>query len=122
MSRGAGWPPPLQEHYNYYAVPDNIEALHAFHEQAVRYWFVALRRRSQRTTVTSEWMSRLTDRWLPQPGILHPWPQERFHARPQGRTPVRQTRTLVSVREAGRTPQRRGPSLPATFTASRWEG
>ena len=57
----------LQGHYNYYAVPDNIEALHAFREQAVRYWFVALRRRSQRTTVTWERMSRLADRWLPQP-------------------------------------------------------
>ncbi|MGZ6801133.1 MAG: hypothetical protein ACXVGR_15120, partial [Mycobacteriaceae bacterium] len=51
----------------YYAVPDNIDALHAFREQAVRYWFVALRRRSQRTTVTWERMSRLADRFLPPP-------------------------------------------------------
>ena len=79
----------LQGHYQYYAVPDNIEALHAFREQAVRYWCVALRRRSQRTTVTWERMSRLADRWLPQPEILHPWPEQRFHARTQGRSPVR---------------------------------
>ncbi len=79
----------LRGHYQYYAVPDNIDALHAFREQAVRYWFVALRRRSQRTTVTWERMSRLADRWLPQPQILHPWPEERFHARTQGRSPVR---------------------------------
>jgi RNA-directed DNA polymerase len=79
----------LRGHYNYYAVPDNMEALHAFREQAVRYWFVALRRRSQRTTVTWERMSRLADRWLPQPQILHSWPEARFHARTQGRSPVR---------------------------------
>ena len=65
----------LQGHYQYYAVPDNIEALHAFREQAVRYWCMALRRRSQRTTVTWERMSRLADRWLPQPQILHPGPK-----------------------------------------------
>ncbi|MGB0095175.1 MAG: hypothetical protein WBP81_21895, partial [Solirubrobacteraceae bacterium] len=69
--------------------PDNIGALHAFREQAIRYWFVALRRRSQRTTVTWERMSRLADRWLPQPEILHPWPEQRFHARTRGRSPVR---------------------------------
>ena len=79
----------LQGHYQYYAVPDNIGALHAFREQAIRYWFVALRRRSQRTTVTWERMSRLADRWLPQPEILHPWPEQRFHARTRGRSPVR---------------------------------
>ena len=79
----------LQGHYGYYAVPDNIAALHAFREQAVRYWFVALRRRSQRTTVTWERMTRLAARWLPQPRILHPWPEERFHACTQGRSLVR---------------------------------
>ena len=79
----------LRGHYQYYAVPDNIDALHAFREQAVRYWFVALRRRSQRTRVTWERMGRLADRWLPQPQIMHPWPEERFHARTQGRSPVR---------------------------------
>ena len=79
----------LQGHYQYYAVSDNIEALHAFREQAVRYWCTALRRRSQRTTVTWERMTRLAVRWLPQPRILHPRPEERFHARTQGRSPVR---------------------------------
>jgi len=79
----------LQGHYNYYAVPDNIEALRAFRYQARRHWFKALRRRSQRTTVNWDRMSRLADRWLPQPHILHPWPERRFDARTQGRSPVR---------------------------------
>ena len=79
----------LRGHYQYYAVPDNGEALRAFRRQAVRLWLGALRRRSQRTTVTWERMSRLADRWLPQPRILHPWPEQRFDAITQGRSPVR---------------------------------
>jgi RNA-directed DNA polymerase len=79
----------LRGHYQYYAVPDNIEALRAFRYQTRRHWCKALRRRSQRTTLTWERMSRLADRWLPQPRILHPWPARRFEARTQGRSPVR---------------------------------
>jgi hypothetical protein len=79
----------LRGHYNYYAVPDNGEALRAFRRQAAWHWLRALRRRSQRTTVTWERMSRLADRWLPEPRILHPWPEQRFAAITQGRSPVR---------------------------------
>ena len=49
----------------------------------------ALRRRSQRTKVTGERMTRLIDRWLPKVRILHPWPETRFDANIQGRSPVR---------------------------------
>jgi len=79
----------LRGHYQYYAVPDNIEALRAFRRQAARHWLMALRRRSQRTTLTWERMTRLEARWLPEPRILHPWPERRFDARTQGRSPVR---------------------------------
>ena len=79
----------LQGHYQYYGVPDNIEALRAYRYQARRHWCKALRRRSQRTTLTWERMGRLADRWLPQPRILHPWPERRFDAKTQGRSPVR---------------------------------
>jgi RNA-directed DNA polymerase len=79
----------LQGHYNYYAVPDNSEALRAFRDEAVRHWLRALQRRSQRSTIAWERMSRLADRWLPRPHILHPWPEQRFDARTQGRSPVR---------------------------------
>ena len=37
-------------HYNYYAVPDNIEALSAFRKGVIRHWLQSLRRRSQRST------------------------------------------------------------------------
>jgi RNA-directed DNA polymerase len=79
----------LRGHYNYYAVPDNSEALIAFRRQVVRHWLRALRRRSQRTTVTWARMTRLEQRWLPTVRILHPWPEQRFDARTQGRSPVR---------------------------------
>ena len=79
----------LRGHYQYYAVPDNIEALRAFREGLVRHWLRSLRRRSQRSRMTWERMRRLADRWLPQPRILHPWPEQRFAAITQGRSPVR---------------------------------
>ena len=34
-------------------------------------------------------MSRLEARWLPPPRILHPWPDNRFIAKTQGKSPVR---------------------------------
>jgi RNA-directed DNA polymerase len=79
----------LQGHYNYYAVPDNSEALRGFREQVIRHWRKALKRRSQKGYVTWERTRRLADRWLPQPRILHPWPNVRFDASTQGRSPVR---------------------------------
>ena len=74
---------------NSYAVPDNSEALRAFRYQLLRHWYKALRRRSQRARVNWERMYRLEHRWLPPVRILHPWPDDRFDARTQGRSPVR---------------------------------
>ena len=79
----------LAGHYRYYAVPDNSEALRAFRRRVVRPWQHALWRRSQKGRIPWERMSRLADRWLPQPRILHPWPNARFDATTQGRSPVR---------------------------------
>jgi RNA-directed DNA polymerase len=79
----------LQGHYNYYAVPDNSDALRGFRERVIRHWRHALARRSQKGRITWERTRSLADRWLPQPRILHPWPDARFDARTQGRSPVR---------------------------------
>ena len=79
----------LQGHYNYYAVPDNSRALNTFRYRIVWHWYRALRRRSQRSRTTWERMWRLAARWLPAPRILHPWPDARFDAKTQGRSPVR---------------------------------
>jgi RNA-directed DNA polymerase len=79
----------LRGHYNYYAVPGNSDAIQAFQNQATRHWYRALRRRSQRTRLNWERMGRLAKRWLPPARITHPWPNARFNARTQARSPVR---------------------------------
>ena len=79
----------LRGHCNYYAVPSNGKAVQAFRHQLVRLWLKALRRRSQRSRMTWERMTRYAHRWLPLVGILHPWPDARFAAKTQGRSPVR---------------------------------
>jgi len=79
----------VRGHLAYFAVPDNSQALRAFRRESVRHWQHTLRRRSQRGRVTREEMRRLADQWLPQPRILHPWPNVRFDAKTQGRSPVR---------------------------------
>jgi group II intron reverse transcriptase/maturase len=79
----------LQGHYNYYAVPDNSEAMRAFRRRVIHHWRAALKRRSQKDWTTWERIDRLAARWLPQPRILHPWPEKRFDARTRGRSPVR---------------------------------
>jgi hypothetical protein len=79
----------LRGHYNYYAVPGNSDAIQAFQNQATRHWHKALRRRSQRSRLNWERMHRLAQRWLPPARITHPWPNQRFNARTQARSPVR---------------------------------
>lgn len=79
----------VRGHYAYYVVPDNIEALRAFRERVIWRWHRSLRRHSQRTRMTWDRTRRHANRWLPTARILHPWPQQRFDARTQGRSPVR---------------------------------
>ena len=65
--------------FNYHAVPGNINCLDEFHTQVQRLWRRVLRRRSQKGRVwTWERIQRLTRRWLPNPQILHPYPDQRL--------------------------------------------
>ena len=79
----------VQGHLAYYAVPGNTDAVAAFRTQLSRLWFKALRRRSQRNRLNWERMNRLTIKWLPLARVQHPFPDVRFDARIQGRSPVR---------------------------------
>jgi RNA-directed DNA polymerase len=79
----------VRGHFAYYAVPGNGHALFAFRGQVAGHWRRALRHRSQRTRLDWERMDRLATRWLPPARIQHPWPEKRFDARTQGRSPVR---------------------------------
>jgi group II intron reverse transcriptase/maturase len=65
-------------HFAYYAVPTNSRALSAFRHYVTDLWRRTLRRRSQKDGFTWERMTKLVDVWLPQPRILHPWPDVRF--------------------------------------------
>ncbi len=65
-------------HFAYYAVPANGRALSAFRYYVTDLWRRTLRRRSQRDGFTWDRMTKLANDWLPQPRILHPWPQQRF--------------------------------------------
>lgn len=69
----------LRGWFQYHAVPGNYERLRQFREALRRMWLRALRRRSQRgRRMTWAKFTKLTDRWLPRPKILHPYPSERF--------------------------------------------
>jgi group II intron reverse transcriptase/maturase len=77
-------------HFAYYAVPTNGRALSAFRHYVTDLWRRTLRRRSQKDGFTWDRMTKLVDAWLPQPRILHPWPDARFavkHTRGGSRMP-----------------------------------
>lgn len=71
----------VQGWLNYHAVPGNHGRLAIFRLQAVRLWLRSLRRRSQRHRMNWERFGPLSDRWIPIPRILHPYPNERFYAK-----------------------------------------
>jgi len=79
----------LRGHFAYYAVPTNSAALKVFYYQVQRRWLRVLRRRSQKDKTTWSELRKYSERWLPKPRILHPWPKDRFNVRTQGRSPVR---------------------------------
>ena len=71
----------VQGYYNDHAIPGNTAALEAFRTQTARCWLRALRRRSQRRRLTWHYFGRIVTRWLPQPKILQPYPNQRFFAK-----------------------------------------
>jgi hypothetical protein len=79
----------VRGHLAYYAVPGNTDSVAAFRTQAIRLWFKALRRRSQRNRLNWARMSRIETRWLPPARVQHPFPNVRFDAITRGRSPVR---------------------------------
>ncbi len=68
----------VRGYFNYHAVPTNKRALAAFRDEVIRGWRRTLSRRSQKGAFTWERMTSLADKWLPNPTILHPWPNQRF--------------------------------------------
>jgi RNA-directed DNA polymerase len=64
--------------FAYHAVPTNGAALRAFYYYVKRIWLRTLRRRSQKDRFSWQRMHGLAADWLPQPRILHPYPDRRF--------------------------------------------
>jgi Reverse transcriptase (RNA-dependent DNA polymerase) len=64
--------------FAYHAVPTNGPALKAFYYYVMRIWLRTLRRRGQKDRFSWQRMRRLAADWLPQPRILHPYPDKRF--------------------------------------------
>jgi group II intron reverse transcriptase/maturase len=67
----------LRGYYGYHAVPFNIPTLGLFRTRVQRCWFHVLRRRSQRGFSWNR-LLKLSERWLPHPRVLHPYPEQRF--------------------------------------------
>ena len=81
--------------YAYHAVPTNFRSLLVFRAHIKALWLRTLRRRSQKDHTSWARIEKLADDFLPQPRILHPWPDRRFvvtHPRwapDAGKPPVR---------------------------------
>ena len=71
----------VRGYFAYHAVPTNSAAIGAFRHHVVDLWRCSLSRRSQRGGITWQRIKQIADDWLPQPRILHPWPQQRFAVR-----------------------------------------
>ena len=71
----------VKGYFHYHAVPTNIHALQEFRDEITQRWRRALSRRSDKGAIAWDQMVRIADAWLPQPRILHPWPNQRFAVR-----------------------------------------
>jgi RNA-directed DNA polymerase len=76
-------------HIRYYGVPLNSRSIWAFRFSIGRIWKWVLERRSQRTRVPWERMSRLIARWLPPARVCHPYPLVRLGVMTQGGSRMR---------------------------------
>ena len=68
-------------YFNYHAVPTNMRALVVFRDRVTDLWRRTLARRSQKDGSAWDRMVKLADEFLPNPRILHPWPNQRFDVR-----------------------------------------
>jgi RNA-directed DNA polymerase len=67
-------------YYQYHAVPGNSTQLRIFRHRVGWLWRSVLVRRSQRAPVRWDRLYPLLNRWIPQPRVLHPYPDARFAA------------------------------------------
>ncbi|EAZ99855.1 hypothetical protein [Marinobacter sp. ELB17] len=71
----------MRGHLNYFAVPGNVIRVSRFHTELGKLWMKALRRRSQRYHFVWARFGQFLRDALPQPRVVHPWPNKRFDGR-----------------------------------------
>ena len=67
-------------YYQYHAVPGNTTQLRVFCRRVAWLWRNVLIHRSQRARVGWDRLTPILTRWIPQPRVLHPYPDARFNA------------------------------------------
>jgi len=79
----------VQGYLNYHAVPGNLKRLGMFRAEVCRAWLHAIRRRSQRSRMTWARFQRVVALYIPKVRTLHPYPNQRFCVKTQGRSRMR---------------------------------
>jgi group II intron reverse transcriptase/maturase len=69
----------LTGYYQYHAIPGNIPVLKRWRRQVARLWFRTLEQRSQKRPTWVK-LRKVIDHWLPNPKLVHPFPDARFDA------------------------------------------
>jgi RNA-directed DNA polymerase len=67
-------------YYQYHTVPGSSPPLRIFSRRVGRLWRSVLVRRSPRAPVRWDRLAPVLNRWIPQPRILHAYPDARFAA------------------------------------------
>lgn len=75
----------MRGHIEYYGVPGNRPSIAAFRFRLGWLWGKVLQHRSQRTTVTAQRLSRLVEKWIPEPYLSHPYFPRCSSVRPEAR-------------------------------------
>jgi len=70
----------VRGYFQYHAIPGNSRQLYVFVHRLRRIWRRVLFQRSQKGRKSWQRMSPLFNRWIPEPQILHPYPEQRFAA------------------------------------------
>jgi group II intron reverse transcriptase/maturase len=71
----------VRGYYNYHAIPDNSRRLSAFRFRLAAIWHRVLCRRSQKKRMTWKTFYTVALCWIPNPMVLHPYPDKRFCAK-----------------------------------------
>ena len=64
----------VQDYFNYHAAPESLGSLGVFRARVTRLWRRTLRDRSHPGRMTWTRMRQLAVHWIPQPRVLHPYP------------------------------------------------